>query len=193
MGRVGQLCWKKTSPPRRKKMKTEEQLSDILDNILGLLLLEGSYEIEEEDGGFAVSIETGDAGRLIGARGESLEGLQLLVNQIMSRKVGEGDFKRVMLDVSGWRKQKEEDLQKQAEDWGKEVLESGKEIELEPMSHWQRRVVHMVIEGIDGIMDESAGEGRERHIVIKASSVGKPAGKVKSDRSEKSDVESKES
>jgi len=148
-------------------MKTEEQLSDILDNILGLLLLEGSYEIEEEDGGFAVSIETGDAGRLIGARGESLEGLQLLVNQIMSRKVGEGDFKRVMLDVSGWRKQKEEDLQKQAEDWGKEVLESGKEIELEPMSPWQRRVVHMVIEGIDGVMSESAGEGRDRHIIIK--------------------------
>ncbi len=153
----------------------ENQLSDVLDNILGLLLLEGSYDIEEDDNGFSVSIETEDAGRLIGARGESLEGLQLLVNQIMSRKVGEGEFKRVLVDVSGWRKQKEEDLKKQAEVWGKEVLASGSEIELEPQSPWQRRVVHMVIEGLDGVVSESLGEGRDRHIVIKLASSEKPA------------------
>jgi len=57
----------------------EDQLSEVLDNILGLLLLEGSYEIEEGKEGFTVSIDTTDAGRLIGARGESLDGLQLLI------------------------------------------------------------------------------------------------------------------
>lgn len=61
----------------------ESQLSDILDNVLGLLLLEGSYDIEEGEEGFSVSIETKDAGRLIGARGESLDALQLLVNQMV--------------------------------------------------------------------------------------------------------------
>lgn len=149
----------------------EEKLSEVLDNVLGLLLLEGSYEIEESEEGFLVSIETGDAGRLIGARGESLEGLQLLVNQIMSRKVGEnspaGEFKRVILDVSGWRKQKEEDLKIQAEAWGKQVLETGKELELEPQSAWQRRIIHMVISETSGLSSESMGEGRDRHIVIK--------------------------
>jgi len=145
----------------------EQQLSDVLDNILGLLLLEGSYEIEEGEDGFLVSIETKDAGRLIGARGESLEGLQLIVNQIMSRKIGEEAFKRVILDVLGWRKQKEEDLKIQASEWGKKVLETGKEMELEPQSSWQRRVVHMVIQEMDGLSSESAGEGRDRHIVIK--------------------------
>lgn len=157
----------------------EDQLSEVLDNLLGMLLLEGSYEIEEEDEGFSVSIETNDAGRLIGARGESLEGLQLLVNQIMSRKVGEnspaGEFKRVMLDVSGWRKQKEDELKAMAEDLGKQVLESGKEFELEPMSAWQRRIIHMVISEMDGLSSESAGEGRERHIVIKPGESEKPA------------------
>lgn len=145
----------------------EEQLSDILDNILGLLLLEGSYEVEEGAEGFTVSIDTKDAGRLIGARGESLEGLQLIVNQIMSRKVGEEGFKRVILDVAGWRKQKEEELKSLAEQLGKQVLESGKEIELEPMSPWQRRVVHMVLQEMGGLTSDSAGEGRDRHIVIK--------------------------
>lgn len=145
----------------------EEKLSEVLDNILGLLLLEGSYEIEEGDEGFLVSIETKDAGRLIGARGESLESLQLLVNQMVGRTVGEEGFKRVILDVSGWRKQKEEELVRNAKEWGKQVLESGKELELEPMSPWQRRVVHMTISEIPGLTSESVGEGRERHIVIK--------------------------
>ena len=149
----------------------ENQLSDVLDNILGLLLLEGSYEIEEEAEAFSVLIETSDAGRLIGARGESLDGLQLLVNQIMSKKTGEGPsadgFKRVVLDVSGWRKQREEELIKNANEWGKQVLEDGKEIELEPQSSWQRRVIHSVISEIGGLSSESVGEGRDRHIVIK--------------------------
>jgi len=148
----------------------EEQLSDILDNILGLLLLEGSYEIVEEAEGFSVSIETKDAGRLIGTRGESLEGLQLIVNQIMSKKLKEGEFKRVIVDVEGWRKQKEEELSQRAKEWGKQVLETKQDLELEPMSAWQRRVIHMVIQEMKGLMSESVNEGRDRHIVIKMQS-----------------------
>lgn len=148
----------------------EERLSEVLDNLLGMLLLEGSYEIEEDEAGFLVSIDTKDAGRLIGARGESLEGLQLIVNQIMSRGMkdaGHEEFKRVILDVSGWRKQKEEELKSRAADLGKQVLSSGEDLELEPMPPWQRRVVHMVVQEIGGLSSESIGEGRDRHIVIK--------------------------
>ncbi len=158
----------------------EKKLSDVLDNILGLLLLEGSYEIEEVEDNFTVSIETKDAGRLIGARGESLDGLQLLINQIMSKKAKEGEFKRVILDVEGWRKQKMEELLVRANEWGKQVLESGKEMEVEPQSSWQRRVVHTVISEMGGLTSESVGEGRDRHIVIKVES---QKSKVKSEES----------
>lgn len=155
----------------------EDQLSEILDNLLGMLLLEGSYEIEEAEENFNVSIETKDAGRLIGARGESLDALQLLVNQMIAKKMGffaKGESvsgqKRVVIDVEGWRKQKEGELIKSAEAWGKEVLESGKELELEPQSPWQRRIIHMTISEMKGLSSESIGEGRDRHIVIKAKS-----------------------
>ncbi|MEK7616544.1 MAG: R3H domain-containing nucleic acid-binding protein [Patescibacteria group bacterium] len=158
----------------------EQQLSDVLDNILGLLLLEGSYEINETEEGFFVSIDTNDAGRLIGVRGESLESLQLIINQIMSRKIEEEGFKRVILDVSNWRKQKEEDLKKQAEVWGKQVLEEGHELVLEPQSPWQRRVVHMGISEMDGLVSESVGEGRDRHIVIKLKTNNLPSAEQKS-------------
>lgn len=160
----------------------EQQLSDVLDNLLGLLLLEGSYEVEETEDGFIVSIETQDAGRLIGVRGESLDALQLIINQIMSRGQKEGEFKRMILDVSGWRKQREEDLKRSAEDWGKQVMDSGKEMELEPMSSWQRRVVHMVVGEMKGLETESLGEGRDRHVVIK----------VKTQKDQNTDAETKE-
>lgn len=145
----------------------EQQLSDILDNLLGMLLLEGSYEIEENEDSFSVAIETKDAGRLIGARGESLDGLQLLVNQMVAKKVGEEGFKRVVIDVEGWKKQKEEDLVRNTEEAGKRVLESKQPVELEPQSSWQRRIVHMTISEMEGLESESVGEGRDRHIVIK--------------------------
>ena len=161
-----------------QKSKMESRLSEILDNILGLLLLEGSYEIVEEEEGFFVSIDTKDAGRLIGARGEFLESLQLIVSQMLSRNTQE--FKRVVLDVSGWRKQKEEELTKKAEVWGKQVLDFGKELPLEPMSAWQRRVIHMVIGEIEGLETESVGEGTDRHIIIKLKSKNE---KVKSEES----------
>ena len=156
----------------------EQQLSDILDNLLGLLLLEGSYEIEEDENGINVLIETKDAGRLIGSGGQSLDGLQLIVNQIMSRKTNlpdglpreAGEYKRVILDVGGWRKQKEEELTASAKSWAKQVLETGKDVELEPMSPWQRRIVHMVVSETEGVESESAGEGRDRHVTIKEKS-----------------------
>src|SRR3989344_3533945 len=133
----------------------EEQLGEILDNVLGLLLLEGSYDIEESDEVLRVLIETKDAGRLIGFKGENLESLQLLLNQLMSRKAGENEFKRVLVDVEGWRKQKEEELASRAKSWIEEVKTSGEELELEPMSPWQRRIVHMVVQETEGIESKS--------------------------------------
>lgn len=146
----------------------EEKLSTVLDNLLGLLLLEGSYEIEEKEEAFFVSIDTTDAGRLIGGNGETLQSLQSIVNQIVFK--GDKESKRVVMDVAGWREKKEEDLKKQSEEWAKEVLETKKEIELEPMSPWQRRIVHMVISEEKALETESVGEGRERHIIIKVKS-----------------------
>ncbi|MBI2600543.1 KH domain-containing protein [Candidatus Daviesbacteria bacterium] len=144
---------------------TQEQLSEILDNILGLLLLEGSYELEESEEGFHVFIQTKDAGRIIGYRGEALQSLQLIVSQIATQKSKE--FKRVIVDVEGWRKNKEGDLAKRAEEWASQVKESQKPMELEPMPSWQRRAVHLKIQEMQGVESESVGEGSERHLVIK--------------------------
>ena len=152
----------------------EAKVSEILENILSLLSLEGSFDVEEKDEGVFVSIETQDAGRLIGHNGETLTSLQLLVNLIVMRQLAGGETgkdqaiesKRVIVDVSNWRKGKEDDLAQRAKRWAEEVKESGKPMELEPMPSWQRRVVHMVIQETEGVTSESAGEGLDRHLVI---------------------------
>lgn len=144
----------------------EEKVSEILENLLGLLGLEGSFEIEEREDGVFVSIEAEDAGILIGRNGETLSSLQLILNLIASRQIGGEDLKRIVVDVSSWRKSKEDDLAERAKNWAAKVLETKEPMELNPMPAWQRRIVHMAIEAADGVKSESVGEGQERHLVI---------------------------
>lgn len=150
----------------------ENKVSEILENILGLLGLEGSFEVNEAEEEINVVIETEDAGRLIGYRGETLDALQLIVNLIDNRQNGsskdeQSNYKRVIIDVAGWRKNREEDLKKRALEWAETVKDSGKSVELEPMPAWQRRIVHMALSEVSGVESESLGEGKDRHLVIK--------------------------
>ncbi len=144
----------------------EEKVSEILENLLGLLGLEGSFEIEEREDGVFVSIEAEDAGILIGRNGETLSSLQLLLNLIASRQMGAENLKRVVVDVSSWRKSKEDDLAEKAKNWAAKVLETKEPMELNPMPAWQRRIVHMAIESTEGVKSESIGEGQDRRLVI---------------------------
>lgn len=143
----------------------EQQVSEVLENILSLLSLEGSFEVTEREDGVFVTIDTDDAGRLIGHQGDTLSSLQLLVNLIISKQVE--NSKRVIIDVANWRQSKEEDLAHKARRWAEQVRETGQELELEPMPSWQRRIVHMTIQETDGVSSESIGEGLDRHLVIK--------------------------
>ena len=143
----------------------EAKVSEILENILSLLSLEGSFEVEEKEDGVFVSIDTEDAGRVIGHQGETLNALQLLVNLIVSRQIE--DSKRVIIDIASWKQTKEEELAHKARRWAEQVKEDNKELELDPMPAWQRRIVHMTIQETDGVESESIGEGEERHLVIK--------------------------
>lgn len=144
----------------------EEKVSEILENILGLLGLEGSFEVDEKEDAVFVSIDAEDPGILIGRGGETLASLQLILNLISSRQFGHGDSKRIIVDVSNWRKSKEEDLVSKTAAWTKKVIETNKLVELEPMPAWQRRIVHMMVEKTPGVKSESIGEEPERRLVI---------------------------
>lgn len=144
----------------------EEKVSEILENILGLLGLEGSFEVDEREDGVFVSVDAQDPGVLIGRGGETLASLQLILNLIASRQFDADNSKRIIVDVSNWRKSKEDDLVSKTALWTQKVIETNTPMELEPMPAWQRRVVHMSVESTQGVKSESIGEEPERRLVI---------------------------
>ncbi|MBX4190491.1 KH domain-containing protein [Candidatus Saccharibacteria bacterium] len=102
-------------------------------------------------------------GFLIGQRGDTLRALQFIISTALKNQ--NYSHTRVNVDVAGYKKNRAERIAKQAEEWFKEVRDSGKAKDLAPMSPADRRAVHKAAEDW-GLTTESTGEGRERHIVI---------------------------
>lgn len=105
-------------------------------------------------------------GFLIGHNGENMRSLQYLVSTAL--KNNNYAHNRVNVDIAEYKKQRAERLRDRAEEWVKQVKDSGQPMELQPMNAADRRVVHQLA-GEHGLSTESVGEGRERHIVLKPS------------------------
>lgn len=103
-------------------------------------------------------------GFLIGQRGENMRAMQFLVSSAL--KNNDFEVSRVSVDVADYKKQRAERLAQKAEGWVKLVQDKGEVMDLQPMNAADRRIVHRVASDA-GIVSESVGEGRDRHIVLK--------------------------
>ena len=105
-----------------------------------------------------------DLGILIGRRGETLDALQYLTNLTVSRHFE--DRSKFILDVEGYRAKREETLERLARKLEERVKESGKNISLEPMSPYERRIIHTVLQSDEQVRTFSEGEEPYRKVVI---------------------------
>ena len=123
-------------------------------------------EIKSEmtEDGVRINIEGEDINAIIGRRGETLDALQYLTG-IVSAKSGEKHM-RVYIDTGSYRARREETLERLAKKYAERVRKTGRSLTLEPMSPNERRIVHMVIQEIDGLESYSKGEGSARRVVI---------------------------
>ena len=103
-------------------------------------------------------------GFLIGQRGDNMRSLQYLTSTAL--KNNNYQYTRVNVDVADYKKQRADRLRETAEVWMKQVQASGEPMNLEPMNASDRRVVHQLAADY-GLVSDSAGEGRDRHIVLK--------------------------
>lgn len=103
-------------------------------------------------------------GFLIGQHGDTMRSIQFLVSNALKNQ----DYKytRVNVDVAEYKKQRADRLAHTAEEWIKKVKDSGKPYDVKPMNAADRRTVHRVASEA-GLLSESVGEGRDRHIVLK--------------------------
>lgn len=108
-------------------------------------------------------------GFLIGQRGETMRALQYMISTALKNQ--NYTHTRVNVDVADYKKHRAERLLGKAEEWFKEVRDSGQQKELSPMNAADRRVIHKAATDY-GLGTESVGEGRDRHIVLKPSGAG---------------------
>jgi spoIIIJ-associated protein len=103
-------------------------------------------------------------GFLIGQRGDNMRAMQFLVSNALKNQGFE--YSRVNVDIADYKKQRAERLSGRAEDWVKQVKDTGKPMDLQPMNAVDRRTVHKLAQEYD-LTSESVGEGHDRHIVLK--------------------------
>ncbi len=122
-------------------------------------------DVEGEENQVLVSLTVVRPGALIGLRGRNLAAIQLILSLMVKVKFGE--WVRVLLDINNYREEQKTRLQEMAKDLAKRVLETGTPAEMMSMSSYERRLCHMAIQEIEGVVSESEGEGEMRHLVIK--------------------------
>ena len=121
-----------------------------------------------EDGTRRIVISGDDAATLIGHHGDTLDALQYLTNLASARKNinGERDKSRVTIDIEGYRAKREETLRALARRMAQKALRNKRSVMLEPMSAYERRIIHSEIQGIEGVSTNSIGSENNRKIVI---------------------------
>ena len=105
-----------------------------------------------------------DLGMLIGRRGDNLSQLQYMVNLLCNKRIGE--WKRVVVDVEGYRGRREESLISLAERVARQVARGRRPIVLEPMPANERRIIHLTLKQHEDVTTESSGEGLGRRITV---------------------------
>jgi spoIIIJ-associated protein len=137
--------------------------ADYLEELLDIADLDGDLDMDVEGDRAAVSIVGAELSQLVGRDGEVLEALQELTRLAVYRETGERS--RLMLDISGYRADKRAELEKLAEDTVSQVKESGEPAALEPMTPFERKVVHDAVAAA-GLSSESEGVEPRRFVVV---------------------------
>lgn len=144
-----------------------EIAADYLEGLLDITDLDGDIDMDVEADRAAVSIIS-DAGsrdlqKLVGRDGEVLEALQELTRLAVHRETG--DRSRLMLDIAGFRAKRREELAELGAKAADEVKGTGAPVKLDPMTPFERKVVHDAIAAA-GLRSESEGEEPERFVVV---------------------------
>lgn len=152
---------------------TAEELAagaDALRALLQKMDIESEVSIDGRPGMEGVDVEGAELDALIGRGGENLVALQQIVSAITSRRLGH--TVHVPVDIEGYRRRREDNLREVARRVAGRVKTTGQAVTLEPMLAYERRVVHLAVQGEPGIKTESVGIDPNRRVVISSTAPG---------------------
>ena len=139
--------------------------ADYLEVLLDIADLDGDIDIDVEGDRAAVSIIGDGLDRLVGPGGSTLDALQELTRLAVFKNTGEPS--RLLLDIGGYREQRRKELAAVAKNAVEKVRELGEPVKLEPMSAFERKCVHDVVNASEGVASESEGVEPNRRIVVR--------------------------
>ena len=155
------------TPEKRSVVARLEQegdaAADFLEELLDIADLDGDIDLDVQGDRALVSVVGGDLSVLVGPEGQVLEALQELTRLAVLRETGERS--RVLLDVAGHRARRRVALVELAEQTVLRVKDDGQPVRLEPMSSYERKVVHDAV-AASGLTSESEGQEPQRRVVV---------------------------
>lgn len=110
------------------------------------------------------SVQGENLGKLIGYHGDNLQALQMLLSGLKTR--GESAI-RLYLDIAGYKANRNQALIDLANKTAEQAIKIERNIHLDPMNAYERRIIHTTIQERDDVTTESTGEGEKRHVVVK--------------------------
>ncbi len=145
---------------------TVKKLGEILSNIFKITNTEDvKYEINRKENQVLLELKGDDLGYLIGYKGKTIESLQSLLNSMLQRENEE--YAKIFVEINDYKRQKEEKLRKLADKMASNVIKFRKPIKLEPMSAYERLIIHQELADHSNVYTESIGEEPRRRVVIK--------------------------
>lgn len=145
--------------------KVEENIKKFLDDLfLNLPTKDLIYEISNDKNDIFVNIKGEDTGYLIGYRGNVLNAIQVILNNIANRDINERV--RVLLNIGGYKEKREKDLESLAEKIAGTVIRKRKSITLEPMTSYERKIIHSKLQENSKVETHSIGEEPNRKVVV---------------------------
>lgn len=144
-------------------MNKAQKITEALLEKLGVA--NASVNAAEENGVWKISISSEDEHTLVGRDGERFEAFSHLLKRMLAKELGEET--RIIVDVNQLRAKQEEALKGKAGIIADRARAFKRDVEMEPMTSYERMVVHSHLEGAPNIKTESVGEGKSRRLIVK--------------------------
>lgn len=145
--------------------KTIEKVEEILKNFFEITAEEVNYTIEKNGNQINLTITGDSMSHLIGYKGKTIEAFQSLINSILQRE--DEEYAKVFVEINDYKKKKEAKLRKLANKMAANCVKFRRPIKLEPMSAYERLIIHRELADRKDVETESIGEEPRRRVVIK--------------------------
>ena len=145
--------------------KTIEKVEEILKNFFEITGEEVNYTVEKNGNQINLTITGDKMSHLIGYKGKTIEAFQSLINSILQRE--DEEYAKVFVEINDYKKKKEAKLRKLANKMAANCVKFRRPIKLEPMSAYERLIIHRELADRKDVETESIGEEPRRRVVIK--------------------------